>query len=54
MQLVLSDYFLRLRMINLFDLAFLERVLRPVVFLPHGDIGDGRPTGALPSPPPCG
>ena len=48
MQLVLSDYFLRLRMINLFDLAFLERVLRPVVFLPHGDIGDGRPTGALP------
>lgn len=49
------DYFWFLRRtISLLDLAFLLRVLRPSAGLPHGVDGDLRPTGCLPSPPPCG
>src|SRR5574342_850971 len=49
-----SRYFLRRRTINLSDLFFFLRVLYPRVGLPHGDIGDLRPIGERPSPPPCG
>ena len=35
--------------------AFLVRlVLTPNARLPHGVLGASRPTGHLPSPPPCG
>src|SRR5690554_4994804 len=51
---VQSRYFLRRRTINLSDLLFFLRVLYPRVGLPQGVIGDLRPIGALPSPPPCG
>ena len=39
---------------NLSDALFFLRVLNPRVGLPHGDIGDLRPIGERPSPPPCG
>src|SRR5690554_729194 len=41
-------------MINSLDAFLVSRVLIPRAFLPHGVIGDTRPIGALPSPPPCG
>src|SRR5438132_11552124 len=44
--------FLR-RTMNLSD-GRLPRVRLPSVGLPQGDFGLGMPTGALPSPPPCG
>ena len=50
----LNYFSLRRRTISLSDLAFLLRVLRPSAGLPHGVDGALRPTGALPSPPPCG
>ena len=46
--------FLRRRTMNLSDALFFLRVLNPRVGLPHGDIGDLRPIGERPSPPPCG
>ena len=54
MRLVLNYFSLRRRTISLSDFAFLLRVLRPRAGLPHGVDGALRPTGALPSPPPCG
>src|SRR5690606_10567568 len=45
-------YFLLLTM-NL-SVCLFCLVLRPWAILPHGVIGILRPTGALPSPPPCG
>src|SRR5690554_1037901 len=47
-------YFLRRRTIYLSVSLFFFLVLYPSVGLPHGDIGDLRPIGARPSPPPCG
>ena len=40
--------------ISLSDDFLPRRVFLPSVGLPHGDIGDGLPIGARPSPPPCG
>ena len=45
---ILSYFWFLLFTINLFDLFFFERVLRPSAGLPHGVIGDGRPIGDLP------
>src|SRR5690606_8155904 len=45
---------LRRRMMYLSEGLFFFRVLKPRVGLPHGVIGDFRPMGAFPSPPPCG
>ena len=39
---------------NLVERFLPLRVFLPRVGLPHGETGDGRPIGALPSPPPCG
>ena len=45
---------LRRLMMNLLVGFFALRVFRPIAGLPHGVTGPGRPTGARPSPPPCG
>src|SRR5699024_742131 len=47
-------YFLRFLTISLSERFLPRRVFLPRVGLPQGDIGDGRPIGARPSPPPCG
>ena len=41
-------------MIKLLEAFFLSRVLTPCAGLPQGVTGCLRPTGDLPSPPPCG
>src|SRR5690349_19850839 len=46
-------YRVRLRTMNL-SVDLLLRVRLPSAGLPHGVFGPGRPTGDLPSPPPCG
>src|SRR5699024_11429821 len=47
-------FFLRPRTISLSDDFLPRRVFLPSVGLPQGDIGEGIPIGARPSPPPCG
>ena len=41
-------------MIILLDFLFFLRVFKPSAGLPQGVHGPERPTGARPSPPPCG
>ena len=43
---------LRRLTISLLEAFFVLRVLTPIAFLPHGVIGDLRPIGVRPSPPP--